>query len=120
MLTATIRADASSVLASGYKWHTYPAVSAGWNIRNESFMQNIPVIDRLKIRAGYGQTSNQAVAAYSTLGRLSSRDYNFGNTTYATGYYVTQLPNRIWDGSIQKRGTWVWISLYLKVAFQVL
>ena len=81
------------VLAKGHKWHTYPAVSVGWNIRNESFMQNISAIDRLKIRAGYGQTSNQAVGAYSTLGRLSSRDYNFGNTTYATGYYVTQLPN---------------------------
>jgi len=93
MLTATIRADASSVLAKGYQWHTYPAISVGWNIKNESFMQNVSVIDRLKIRAGYGQTSNQAVAAYSTLGRLSSRDYNFGDATYATGYYVTQLPN---------------------------
>ncbi len=93
MLTATVRADASSRLAKGHKWHTYPAVSAGWNIKNESFMQNISAIDMLKIRVGYGQTSNQAVGAYSTLGRLSSRDYNFGNTTYATGYYVTQLPN---------------------------
>jgi TonB-linked SusC/RagA family outer membrane protein len=93
MLTATLRADASSRLAEGHKWHTYPAVSAGWNIKNESFMQNIAAIDRLKIRVGYGQTSNQAVGAYSTLGRLGSRDYNFGPTTYATGYYVTQLPN---------------------------
>jgi TonB-linked SusC/RagA family outer membrane protein len=93
MLSASIRADASSRLAKGHKWHTYPAISVGWNIKNESFMQNISVIDRLKIRAGYGQTSNQAVGAYSTLGRLSSRDYNFGDATYATGYYVTQLPN---------------------------
>jgi TonB-linked SusC/RagA family outer membrane protein len=93
MLTATVRADAASNLAKGHQWHTYPAVSVGWNIKNESFMQNISAIDRLKIRVGYGQTSNQAVGAYSTLGRLSSRDYNFGNTTYATGYYVTQLPN---------------------------
>jgi hypothetical protein len=47
MITATIRDDASSVLAKGHQWHTYPAVSAGWNIGNESFMQNISVIDRL-------------------------------------------------------------------------
>jgi len=92
MITATIRSDASSRLAEGHKWHTYPAVSVGWNIMNESFMKNVPVIDMLKIRVGYGQTSNQAVGAYSTLGRLSSRNYNFGST-YATGYYVTQLPN---------------------------
>ena len=93
MLSATVRSDASSRLAEGHKWHTYPAISLGWNLGNESFMQDVNIIDRLKIRAGYGQTSNQAVAAYSTLGRLSSRNYNFGNTTYATGYYVTQLPN---------------------------
>ena len=92
MLTATVRSDASSRLATGHNWHTYPAVSVGWNIKNESFMKNISAIDRLKIRVGYGQTSNQAVGAYSTLGRLSSRNYNFG-ATYATGYYVTQLPN---------------------------
>ncbi|MBW8333754.1 MAG: TonB-dependent receptor [Prolixibacteraceae bacterium] len=94
MLSATIRTDASSRLAEGYKWHTYPAVSAGWNIKNESFMQGVTLIDRLKIRAGYGQTSNQAVGAYKTFGRLSSRNYNFGDATYATGYYVTELPNQ--------------------------
>lgn len=93
MLTATVRTDASSRLAEGSKWHTYPAVSAGWNIKNEPFMQGVTLIDRLKIRAGYGQTSNQAVGAYKTLGLLSSRNYNFGDATYATGYYVTELPN---------------------------
>ncbi len=92
MLTATVRSDASSRLAKGFQWHTYPAVSVGWNIKNESFMKDISLIDMLKIRVGYGQTSNQSVSAYSTLGRLSSRNYNFGST-YATGYYVTQLPN---------------------------
>ncbi len=92
-LSATIRSDAASVLAKGHQWHTYPAVSVGWNIMQESFMNDVTVIDRLKLRAGYGQTSNQAVGAYSTLGRLGSRNYNFGDATYATGYYVTQLPN---------------------------
>ena len=58
---------AASVLAPGHKWHTYPAVSAGWNIKNESFMQDISMINRLKLRVGYGQTSNQAVGAYRHL-----------------------------------------------------
>jgi len=93
MVSATIRSDGSSRLAPGHKWHTYPAVSAGWNITNEPFMQNISVINRLKLRAGYGETSNQAVAPYSTLGLLSTSPYNFGPTGYATGLYVSQLPN---------------------------
>jgi len=93
MLSATLRSDASSVLAKGNKWHTYPAVSAGWNIANEKFMRGVKYVDKLKLRVGYGQTSNQAVPAYKTLGVLSTRQYNFGDATYATGYYVTELPN---------------------------
>jgi TonB-linked SusC/RagA family outer membrane protein len=92
MISATFRADASSRLASGHKWHSYPAVSVGWNIMKESFMKSITVIDALKLRAGYGQTSNQSVSPYSTLGLLKTSPYNFG-TTYATGYYVSTLPN---------------------------
>jgi len=93
MISATLRSDASSRLAPGHKWHTYPAVSAGWNISNESFMKGVSVIDKLKLRIGYGQTSNQAVNPYQTLGLLSSRPYNFGNTGYATGYYMSRLPS---------------------------
>lgn len=93
MLMATVRADASSRLAKGHQWHTYPAVSAGWNIGQESFMKDISWLDILKLRVGYGQTSNQSVDPYSTLGQLSGRPYNFGPTGYATGYYVSALPN---------------------------
>src|SRR5690606_24180264 len=92
MLTATVRSDGSSRLAEGHKWHTYRAVSAGWNISREPFMQNIGAINMLKLRVGYGQTSNQAVDPYETLGLLSTRPYNFGSE-FSTGYYVTQLPS---------------------------
>ena len=93
LLSATLRSDGSSRLAPGFQWHTYPAVSVGWNIANESFMKDISAVRSLKLRAGYGQTSNQAIAPYSTLGLLSSRPYNFGPTGYATGYYVSAIPN---------------------------
>jgi TonB-linked SusC/RagA family outer membrane protein len=93
MLSATVRSDASSRLAKGHQWHTYPAVSAGWNIRQEEFMDKFDWLDNLKVRVGYGQTSNQSVSPYATLGALSTRPYNFGTTGYATGYYVSSLPN---------------------------
>lgn len=101
MISATLRSDGSSRLAPGHKWHTYPAVSVGWNIMKESFMSGITAIDALKLRAGYGQTSNQSVAPYATLGRLNTTPYNFG-TTYATGYNVSTLPNPTlgWEYSI--------------------
>jgi len=91
-ISGTVRSDGSSRLSEGNKWVTYPAVSAGWTLSNESFMKKISWINLIKLRAGYGETSNQAVNPYSTLGSLSTRPYNFGNTN-STGVYVTELPN---------------------------
>ena len=103
MISVTGRADGSSRLAPGHQWHTYPAVSVGWNINKESFMKDITWIDALKLRFGYGQTSNQAVDPYSTLGSLSTSPYNFG-TSYLTGYSVKTVPNPKlgWEYSITK------------------
>ena len=93
MLSVAVRSDGSSRLAQGHKWHTYPAVSAGWNIAREEFMESTKNwLDNLKLRVGYGETSNQAIAPYATLGGLATRNYNFGST-YSSGYYVNALPN---------------------------
>jgi len=95
MLSVAVRSDASSRLAEGHKWHTYPAVSAGWNIAREDFMEGTKSwLDNLKLRVGYGETSNQSINPYSTLGGLAIRNYNFGDgTNYLAGYYVNSLPN---------------------------
>ena len=95
MISAALRSDASSRLAEGHKWHTYPAVSAGWNIAREAFMESTKSwLDNLKLRVGYGETSNQSINPYSTLGGLAIRNYNFGDgTNYMAGYYVNALPN---------------------------
>jgi TonB-dependent starch-binding outer membrane protein SusC len=95
MISATVRSDGSSRLAPGHKWHTYPAISAGWNVKKEKFMESVNWLDNLKLRVGYGETSNQAVAPYATLGGLSTRPYNFGDASanFTTGTYVSTLPN---------------------------
>ncbi|WP_326983127.1 SusC/RagA family TonB-linked outer membrane protein [Chryseobacterium sp. MYb264] len=92
MFTATIRGDGSSVLAPGHQWNIYNAFSVGWNISKEKFLRDSKVINNLKLRFGYGETSNQAVQPYSTLGLLSTSPYNFGNAN-AIGYYVSRSPN---------------------------
>lgn len=92
MLSATFRSDGSSVLAKGKKWHTYPAVSAGWNIRNESFMESLDWLSSLKLRVGYGQTSNQAIDPYATLGAMKAVYYTAGSAGI-TGYFPNSVPN---------------------------
>ena len=93
MISAAVRSDASSRLAKGHQWHTYPAISAGWNIHKESFMSETSGwLDELKLRVGYGETSNQAIDPYATFGSLAAQYYNFGNEL-AVGYAYDALPN---------------------------
>lgn len=92
LLTATVRRDGSSVLSPGNQWFTYPALAVGWNIANEKFMANMNAVSSLKLRVGWGTTSNQGIPPYSTLGALASNFYNYGSNNI-TGYYVTSLPN---------------------------
>jgi len=93
MITASFRTDWSSRLSSGHKAHPYPALALAWNIANENFMKNATWMDMLKLRLGYGQTSNQAIPPYSTLGSMSQNKYNFG-TQYVYGYYPSKLGNK--------------------------
>lgn len=40
-LSASIRHEGSSKFGNDHKWGSFPAVSAAWNIANESFMKNV-------------------------------------------------------------------------------
>ena len=53
LITANVRRDGSSKFPEKNRWGTFPSVSAGWIINEEGFF-NIPIISRLKLRAGYG------------------------------------------------------------------
>lgn len=92
LLTATIRSDGASVLAPGHQWVTYPAVSAAWNLDRERFMENVKFVNSLKLRVGWGISSNQSINPYTTLGSLNTSFYNFGNN-FVPGYSVANAPN---------------------------
>ncbi len=95
LLTATVRTDGASTLSPGHQYFTYPAFSLGWNATNERFMNNLHFLNNLKIRGGWGKTSNQGVPPYSTLGLLTATTYNFGQGAAGqqAGYLVTTLAN---------------------------
>ncbi|WP_136480703.1 SusC/RagA family TonB-linked outer membrane protein [Cognatitamlana onchidii] len=54
----SFRRDGSSIFGSDYKYGNFPAASVGWNISNESFLQDSDVLSNLKLRASYGVTGN--------------------------------------------------------------
>ncbi|UXX80999.1 TonB-dependent receptor [Reichenbachiella carrageenanivorans] len=80
------RADGSSRFGAANRWGVFPAASVGWNISQESFMDDASFIDFLKVRASYGVTGNaeidQSAAFYN---------WNFNSVSYAGGQGVTPL-----------------------------
>lgn len=72
-LSATLRADGSSMVAKDNRWGVFPSVSANWNVMDEPFMRHIkPIITMLKLRTGYGVTGNLgAITSYTTLNTVA-------------------------------------------------
>ncbi len=58
LFTGTFRTDGTSRVGIDNKWGSFPALSAGWRVSKEDFMQNVNWVSDLKIRAGWGETGN--------------------------------------------------------------
>jgi TonB-linked SusC/RagA family outer membrane protein len=107
LLTATMRADGSSIFAPGKQWGYFPAFSAGWRISDEKFYgQGMKdVLSSLKLTGGWGELGNQNVAPFqylSTLGYGSNDGYALGtNTTLQNGAFISSLanPNITWEAA---------------------
>ncbi len=102
-ITAALRADGSSKFQGDNKWGYFPSAAVAWDIAQESFMSNQHVLDQLKLRASFGVTGNQDIAAYSTLGMLSGASYGWGTSTSSTGYWGYQFatPGITWEKNYQ-------------------
>lgn len=66
LLSASIRSDKSSKFAKDYRVGYFPSVSVGWNIHEESFFK-IPWINKMKVRASYGELGANFIDPYSFL-----------------------------------------------------
>lgn len=92
LLTVNVRRDGSSRFNPDVRWKTFPGVSVGWILSEESFMKNSQLFSNLKIRLGYGETGQQDIGGdYPYLGR-----YTFGNTTaqyqFGNGFFSVARP----------------------------
>lgn len=94
LVSASVRRDGSSKFAPGKKWGTFPAVSLGWRISEEAFMDAVPAISELKLRGSWGQSGYNAIGDYEwqPLVQANNTLYPFGNNP-ALGSYFNQLGN---------------------------
>ena len=64
LFQANVRHDGSSRFARKHRWGTFPSVSAGWVISEESFMQGLnPWLSFLKLRASWGMLGNERIGS---------------------------------------------------------
>lgn len=100
-LSATVRRDASYRFSTTNRWGTFGAVSARWNIDQESWMAD-SIFDRLKVRGSYGLSGNQRISGNSY---WASPDLAFDFFGTGVGYngepnlFLSQLGNDtlIWE-----------------------
>ena len=67
LIEGQFRYDGSSKFAKGHRWGFFPSVSLGWVVSEEPWFKNIEFlkgIDRLKLRASYGEMGDDSGANY--------------------------------------------------------
>ncbi|RYE17935.1 MAG: SusC/RagA family TonB-linked outer membrane protein, partial [Sphingobacteriales bacterium] len=84
IVAANIRRDGSSSFADGYRWGTFPSVSAAWRFTEEDYFKDSPVswLTDGKLRASYGLLGNQNIpggAYLTTYGTSIYNRYTFGS-----------------------------------------
>ncbi len=98
LLEGTVRFDASHKFPSGSRWGSFPSVSAGWRLSEESFIKdNLSWINNLKLRASYSKSGNDNVEAFKYLTGYeliagTTNVYVFGSDVYRL-IRSTGLPN---------------------------
>ncbi|MFK8162247.1 MAG: SusC/RagA family TonB-linked outer membrane protein [Lewinella sp.] len=101
LLSATIRRDESSRFAKDFRVGYFPSASIGWNVSQEDFWNQDGTINKLKLRAGYGELGAQNIPdyAFQSVFNLNSPT-SFGGQI-VPGYAQTSfaLENLKWETS---------------------
>lgn len=100
LLTATFRADGSSIFAPGQRWGYFPSVAVGWRISDEKFMQNTSEwLSNLKLRFSYGTAGNNNIDSdqYRSMYSVKNTAYLQQGTSYWTTGTQLYNPDLKWE-----------------------
>jgi TonB-linked SusC/RagA family outer membrane protein len=103
--TLTFRRDGSSKFSKENRYSNFPSFALGWNVINEQFMQSLPVVSNLKLRASWGVIGNEKILYFDRFARvqsdllviLSNPDTPFP----AASYGKSGNPDLIWESTTQ-------------------
>ncbi|WP_319479063.1 SusC/RagA family TonB-linked outer membrane protein [uncultured Draconibacterium sp.] len=83
--------EGSSKFGSNDRVAPFWSTGIGWNIHQETFLKDSPIIDALRLRASYGTTGSQNFSSFQAL--TTYRYYNNQTYKYWTGAYMLGLGN---------------------------
>lgn len=88
-ISGSFRRDASSVFSSDSRWGNFYSVGASWSIDKEKFMEDVSFVNKLKLRASYGEVGNDDLADFFLY------QARFGITSNAAdgGFRISDLGN---------------------------
>lgn len=102
LLSLSVRQEGSSRFGTDNKWGTFPAVSAGWRMNNESFLKDVEWLSDLKIRTGYGVTGNQMSENYISIARIGTQQYVWHNDSWVQSMGLSTNPNPTLKWEVKK------------------
>ena len=90
LASVSLRRDGDSRFGANNRYETFPALSVGWNIHNEAFLENNETLSQLKLRFSTGSLGTTSfLGSYNSLSLLSP-----SATIYGTGYLIpSNSPN---------------------------
>ncbi|MBN1132119.1 MAG: SusC/RagA family TonB-linked outer membrane protein [Bacteroidales bacterium] len=93
LATVSLRREGSSRFGINHKWGSFPAISLGWRMDREEFMQNVNWINNLKLRVGFGVTGNQDFDSYKSLILMGKAGKFYYNGEWINSYQPVSNPN---------------------------
>ena len=97
LLTATFRRDGSSTFPEEERWGNFPSVGIGWVASEEGFLENVGIINFLKVKASWGLLGNNQVPQNAFTVTVNNWDgYSvvygpYGSSTIHQGASITSL-----------------------------
>ncbi len=84
LLSVSVRRDGDSRFGANEQYATFPALSLGWNVHNESFLEDNNTISKLKLRFSTGSLGTTSfLGSYDALSLLDP-----SATIFGTGYLI--------------------------------
>jgi TonB-linked SusC/RagA family outer membrane protein len=106
LASLSLRADGSSVFATGRQWGYFPAASFAWKMSEEKFMHNLePVLSNVKLRLNYGEAGNNRIPSFLYLTQFNTDKNYYGlNNQLVTAFGSASLSNALltWESNVSR------------------